>query len=93
MSGSNLYLYCYFGGRSTLDTISYGDLLYESKWFRLPTKLEKYFTFMIANAQRPLHYHGFQIARLNLNTFLGVTFFSSIFYLVNFFCDFNLFHF
>lgn len=51
VSGSNLFLYCYFGGRATNDIVSYSNLLFESAWFKLPTEIQKFIVVMIANAQ------------------------------------------
>lgn len=72
VSGSNLFLYCYYGGRSTIDIVKYPNLFFGSAWYKLPTEFQKYIIIMIANAQLPLHYHGFGVARLNLATFVGV---------------------
>ncbi|XP_031636677.1 odorant receptor 49a-like [Contarinia nasturtii] len=72
VSSFNLFLYCYFGNRSTDECFSYANLLFESSWFELPVMLEKFITVMIANAQRPLFYHGFGVARLNLDTFCSM---------------------
>lgn len=72
VSGSNLFLYCYFGSRSTQTSYAYADALYKSEWFHLPMELQKFTIVMIANAQRPLFYHGFGVARLNLDTFCSV---------------------
>lgn len=71
-SGANLFVYCFFG---KLATDSYGEMatcLFESNWQVLPIDLRKYLILMIGNAQRPLYYHGFKIAVLNLETFLKV---------------------
>lgn len=73
VSCSNLYLYTY-GGRSTIDILSYPDLLFESAWFTLPTEMQKLIVIIIANAQSPIHYHGFGVARLNLDKFCAVKF-------------------
>lgn len=72
ISASNLFLYCYFGEQTTQNYITFGDLIYESEWRRLPIHLQKPLIMMIAVAQLPLQYHGFGLAYLNLNTFLGV---------------------
>lgn len=72
VSGSTMFLYCYFGGRASIDIISYPNLLFQSSWFKLPTEYQKFIVVMIANAQIPLHYHGFGMARLNLATFAAV---------------------
>ncbi|XP_055309198.1 uncharacterized protein LOC129573051, partial [Sitodiplosis mosellana] len=66
ISGSNLFLYCYYGGRATIDIVSYSNLLFESAWFKLPIEFQKLVIVMIANAQIPIDYDGFGVARLNL---------------------------
>lgn len=70
MSASNLFLYCYFGKLATESQNSW--CLYETNWQNLPLDLQKYFILMIANVQKPLHYHGFKIAVLDLETFTNV---------------------
>lgn len=72
LSSSTLFLYCLFGKLSTGSFESIGDDLYDFDWIRLPYKLQKYFILMIGNAQRPIVYHGFNIAELNLETFTKV---------------------
>lgn len=72
VSSANLYLYCYYGNRSTNDYAKMANYLYTSNWYQLPIELQKYFKMMIANAQRPLFYHGFRIVQLNLETYLKV---------------------
>lgn len=68
----NLFAYCFFG---KLTTDSYGGMaksLFESNWQVLSLDLQKCYILMIGNAQKPLCYHGFRIAVLNLETFLKV---------------------
>lgn len=72
VSGSNLFLYSFYGQLAHDIYMSIADAFYESNWVILPYDLQKYFIVMLANAQRPLFYHGFGIAPLNLRTFLGV---------------------
>lgn len=48
------------------------DRLYECKWYELPIGLQKYFVLMIQNTQKPIHYSGFGVLRLTLETFTGV---------------------
>lgn len=69
---SELFLYCYFAERNTQNYLSPSGLLFESKWRRLPIRLQKPMIMMIAVAQRPRYYHGNGLAHLNLNTFLRV---------------------
>lgn len=49
------------------------DCLYDTNWQKLPIRLQKYVVLMIGNAQKPLYYHGFGVALLNLETFNGVS--------------------
>lgn len=72
VSLSTLFLYCYFGEVATGCFGNVAHVLYESNWLHLPFNLQKYFILVIGNAQRPLNYHGFKIAILNLNTYLKV---------------------
>lgn len=46
---------------------------FEMKWDRLPVKLQTYVVLMIQNMQRPIFYHGFDVAVMDLNTFLRVS--------------------
>lgn len=48
------------------------DLLFESEWQCLPVNLQKYVIVMIADMQRPVYYHGFEVAILDLETFSKV---------------------
>lgn len=45
------------------------DALFESNWQSFPSHLQKYLIVFIANAQKPIFFHGFGIAILNLQTF------------------------
>lgn len=72
VSGANLFFYCYYGNRSTNDYAQMSHILYESNWNELPVELQKFVKMMIANAQRPLFYHGFHLVILNLETYLKV---------------------
>lgn len=69
----NLYLCCFFG---KLASESYkeiaGSLYNDCNWYELPLDLQKYFIIMITDAQIPLHYNGYGIITLNLETFSKV---------------------
>lgn len=70
---SNLFAYCYFGQLATESFEQMAIYLYcSSNWLELPHKLQKYIVVMILNMQRPIHYHGFRVALLNLKTFIQV---------------------
>lgn len=69
---SNLFVYCFFGKLATESYANMPKCLFETNWPELPHELQRYFVLMISDAQRPLYYHGFGIAILNLETFLKV---------------------
>lgn len=69
---TNLFFWCFFGKLTSESYARIADYLYESNWQDLPVELRKYFILLIANAQRPIFYHGFGIAVLNLETFCKV---------------------
>lgn len=73
VSGSNLFLFCFFGHLATSSFEDMETCLYESNWEVLSTDLKKCFIIILANAQRSLHYSGFGIAYLNLSTFASVS--------------------
>lgn len=64
VSGANMYFYCYYGNRSTSDYERIANCLFESNWNEQPVELQKFFKMMIANAQRPMFYHGWQFKQL-----------------------------
>lgn len=47
--------------------------LYDFDWHELPTDQQMNWLLMIRNAQRKLHYHGFRVASLDLDTFSKVS--------------------
>lgn len=71
-TGCILFLYCYSGERTTQNYLSFDQLIFDSKWHRLPIYLQKELIMIIAAAQRPSEYHGSGLAFLNLNTFCRV---------------------
>lgn len=71
---SNLFIYCYFGKLATESFEQMSDCVYyDFVWHDLPIKLQKYVILMIANMQKPIYYHGFHFAVLNLCTFIQVS--------------------
>lgn len=72
VSGCNLFLYCFFGNRTSDNLLDLGDVFYDFKFYKFPGDLQKYLTLMIANTQEPVYYHGFNILNLNLVTFNAV---------------------
>lgn len=69
---AHLYAYCYVGKNSTDAFAAFADCLYESNWMTLPLELRRAYPLMIAHAQRPLCYHGFNVVILNLELFTQV---------------------
>lgn len=70
---ANLFAYCYFGNDATDYFLTFGDLLYDTKWIDMPNDLKMFLTMMMRNAQVPLHYHGMGIVYTNLQTFSNVS--------------------
>lgn len=65
----NLFIYCFFGKLTTESFSKMADSLFNSNWQKFPIKLQKDLVLLIGNMQKPLHYHGFGIVVLNLETF------------------------
>lgn len=72
LSEYNIFLYCFYGKKTTNNYLAYADLLYESNWINLPNNLQCLYKLMIAYGQIPLSYHAGNIVKLNLETFLKV---------------------
>lgn len=70
----NLFVYCYFGKMATESFAEMANLVYEANWIDLPIELQKFALIAIINMQKPLVYHGFSVAILNLETFTKVSF-------------------
>lgn len=69
----NVFIYCYYGMLATESYEQMSDYLYyDLNWYDLPNKIQKYLVIMIGNIQKPIYYHGFEIAQLNLRTFIQV---------------------
>lgn len=47
-------------------------LYFDMNWRKLPPKLQMYVVLMIRNMQKPIYYHGFDVAIMDLNTFIRV---------------------
>lgn len=68
-----LYLYCYSGQYANDCYLAYGERWYESNWTILPVQQQKDYVLLISNAQQTISYHGFDMVKLNLETFLKVS--------------------
>lgn len=72
LSISTVFLYCYIGSLTTEQFHCFGDVSYESEWYELPVKQQKFILLIITDARRPLVFHGFNIISLNLWVFTTV---------------------
>lgn len=78
VSTLNIYACCYFGEMATQSYVEMSNGLNKCNWYMMNVDLQRYFILMIANAQRPMYYHGFKIFILNSETFLDVRIFPLI---------------
>lgn len=70
---SNLFIYSYYGELATGSFENMSECLYyDLNWLNLPTNVQKYVVVMIAKMQKPVYYHGFEFAVLDLRTFIQV---------------------
>lgn len=69
---SSLFVFCFFGKMATESFEGIAECISNASWQNLSLDLQKDLVFIIANAQRPLAYHGFHVAYLNLETFTKV---------------------
>lgn len=67
-----LFMYCYFGKLATESYENMANCLYQSNWAEFSIETQKYILLMIMNVQQTIHYHGFGVAVLNLETFCTV---------------------
>lgn len=70
---TNLFVHCFCGKLANESYEDMIDCLYQSNWHELPIPLQKFLILMIGNAQRPVNYHGFGVAILNMETFITVS--------------------
>lgn len=67
-----VFAYCYAGSMTTEQFLRYADVSYGTLWYLLPPDLQRYFAFIIADAQRPLIFDGLRIIDLNLSAFTNI---------------------
>lgn len=72
----SLYLFCNFGKLATQSFQQMSDCVYNSNWQQFDIDLKKWMIFMIKNAQKPLHFHGYGMLILNLETFTQVNYYT-----------------
>lgn len=73
ISASNIFVYCYFGKMATESYRDMANCLFEANWHEYPVEIQKYFILFIANAQKPVYYHGSKIVTLDLEMFTRVS--------------------
>lgn len=70
---ANLFIYCYFGVKTTENYERMADSLYECDKPEMHVEIQKYIYLMTMNMRKPCFYHGFGVAALNLETFTTVS--------------------
>lgn len=68
-----LYLHCALGKFVTERYDELPDSLFDSKWYKLPNRLQKYFILLLSYTQEPLFFDGLGIYALNMGTFTTVS--------------------
>lgn len=74
MSNITVFLFCRLGSLTTIQFHRFGDISYNSEWYKMPIEQRNYIELLIADAQRPLIFHGLKLVDLNLLTFTKVQF-------------------
>lgn len=72
MSTGSVFFYCFIGTFTTSQFFNFGDITYESLWYKFPVPLQKFLPMIIENAHIPCIYSGYNIIDLNLMTFAKV---------------------
>lgn len=67
-----IFMHCLLGKLVTDRFNQLPDYLFNTKWYKLPVKVQKYFILLLANTQQPLLFHGFGIYVLDLEKFASV---------------------
>lgn len=67
-----LYIYSYFGDKTTDIFYEYSFCVSKSNWFEIPSNLQKFLIPMIAFSQRPVFFHGSGLVKMNCDTFAKV---------------------
>lgn len=69
---STLLWYCYFGKLAAKSYAKMLDCVYNMKWYDQPNESQKYFILMTANMQKTVYYHGSEVAKMDVETFIKV---------------------
>lgn len=64
--------YCYYSSNTAYRLESVANDIYDSLWYRLPVRLEKFYILSIASAQSPRYFTGFSMISCSLGTFTKV---------------------
>lgn len=68
----NLFVFCFLGAVVTDNFSKLPDIMYETKWYRLPPTIQKHYILIMANMQRPHVFDGFHVVCLDLDRFTKV---------------------
>lgn len=66
------YIYCSLSDNFTSDLEDIGDVFYESTWFKMPVKYQRFMIMPIMRSQREIRLSGFGLIDCSLNVFLAV---------------------
>lgn len=72
LSSGTVFLYCWVGSFTTHNFSRFANASYDSLWYKLPIKLQKNLLPIIAAAQRPHIFHGFDLIDVNLEGLIQV---------------------
>lgn len=68
-----IYFHCLLGKYVTDRFDRLPNHLFQSRWYDLPIRMQKYFILLLADAQNPLIFYGLGIYALDLETFTSVS--------------------
>lgn len=69
---SCMYTYCSNGTVVTHSSSSLATKFYDSLWYKYPTKLQPFLILMMANAQKPFYFSGYEFGKCSMENFTWV---------------------
>lgn len=70
---SMLFAFSYVGQKIHSDAMDLGNVVYQTKWYRYPLKIQQYLRLMLLRSQQPVHLSGYGTMQLNLRNYVGVS--------------------
>lgn len=67
-----VFIYCHLSSRTSNQLIAFGDVAFQSCWYKYPIELRKYLTLTIARGQVRFNFSGLNIFYCNTATFATV---------------------